>query len=249
MIFLPGILVLLWLLQDREGGRWRRALLSGMLLYAAMATVLVPWAVRNSTVFGETILVSTNSGVTLLTGNNPSADGGYVENDRLVEQRNFTVKDQVASDKRAKALAIQWIKENPTQFIKLIPLKIWTLWAKDGEAEWAYQGGYDDYYRYQTAFRAVRIANQAYYVALVGLFIASVALVWRRLDAQQRPWAMFAYVFALYLTAISTVFSGQPRFHFPVMPWVIMNVGWVLTICIKSLTERLANNPPCRRGL
>ena len=143
-----------------------------------MAAVLVPWAVRNSQVFGQTVLISTNGGATLLTGNNPSADGSYIENDPLVAQRNFSVRDQVEADRRAKELALNWIKENPGRFIQLIPLKIWHLWAKDGEIEWGYQSEYPHYQEHRRIFRSVRWINQIFYsLLLAGSLGAAVLLI------------------------------------------------------------------------
>lgn len=200
-----------------------------------MAAVLVPWAVRNSQIFGKVVLVSTNEGATLLTGNNPSADGGYVGNDPLVAQRNFSVPDQVESDRRATKLAIEWIKENPGRFVELIPLKIWSLWSKDGEAEWGYQADYSHYQQYKSIFRSARWANQVFYsLLLVGALVAFIPIV-RNRHSLAWPWVLFGYCLMFYLTTISIVFSGQPRFHFPAMPWVTMYAGWSAVMLCKQV--------------
>lgn len=234
VIFLPGFLILLSFLKHGESGGWRTQFVRGALLYAAMALVLVPWTVRNTLVMGEFVWLSTNGGATLLTGNNPSADGGYKEDDPLVARRNFSVKDQVDADRRAGALARQWISENPRRFLELVPLKAWRLWATDGEAEWMYQIGYQKHAQYRQVFLAVRVANQGYYVALiVGLFI-SLGLMRSGPNRPDEPWVYFGYVFAIYVTAISMVFSGQSRFHFPVMPWIIMYSAWVVALYLQA---------------
>jgi hypothetical protein len=240
VIFLPGFLVLLKLWRDRAAGDdrpWRRAIATGALLYAMVGAVLIPWAVRNTLTFDELVLISTNGGVTLLGGNNPSATGGHVMDDPLVEQRRFSVDDQVASDKRARALAIQWIKENPGRFIELIPLKALHLWAWDGEAEWFYQFDYEDDATAALILRAVRIANQILYVAIMLCFVAAFVALMRRRDATAYPWSLFPYIFVAYLTAISVVFSGQSRFHYPAMPWVIMMAAWFVVNWLESRTR------------
>src|SRR5207302_10314972 len=84
----------------------RKHLSRAFIVYAAMAAVLVPWAARNTLAFGETVLISTNGGASLLAGNNPSANGSNFEDDSLAAQRKFFVRDQVAADRRAKELAI-----------------------------------------------------------------------------------------------------------------------------------------------
>jgi 4-amino-4-deoxy-L-arabinose transferase-like glycosyltransferase len=237
VLFLPGLLALLPLLSREGRASTRRHIINGMMLYAAMAVILVPWALRNTLVFGETVLISTNGGATLLTGNNPSADGGYVPDDPLVAQRNFTVQDQVAADRRAKALAMQWITENPRRFLELVPLKIWHLWYKDGEAEWAYQSGYAQYERYRYLFRSARALNQAYYALLILAFVASLVLLRKSHRSLAWPWVVFGYIYVVYLTLISIVFSGQPRLHFPAMPWIIMYAAWAMTV-LPQITSR-----------
>jgi 4-amino-4-deoxy-L-arabinose transferase-like glycosyltransferase len=244
VIFLPGFLIIFRLFAREERDKFREHVVKGLVVYLIMAAVLAPWAVRNSQAFGEIVLVSTNGGATLLTGNNPSADGGYVENDPLVVQRNFSVPDQVASDRRARKLAIEWIKENPGRFAELIPLKIWALWAKDGEAEWGYEAGYPRYQQERYIFRSVRWINQIFYgFLLVGALFAIVPIL-RNRQTLAWPWVFFGYCFMFYLTAISIVFSGQPRFHFPAMPWVIMYAAWSASYCRSEyFQDRSGLNP------
>ncbi|ODT70104.1 MAG: glycosyl transferase [Nitrosomonadales bacterium SCN 54-20] len=226
VVFLPGLLVLFHVFSKERRDKLRHPFIKGFAIYLAMAMVLVPWAVRNTMVFGEFVLISTNGGATLLTGNNPTASGGYEENDPLVAQRNFSVQDQVESDRHARKLATDWIRANPMRFVELIPLKIWHLWSRNGEAEWAYQAGYQYYEQYRNAFRTVRWINQIFYgLLLVGSFAAAFLLMKHR-DKVAWPWALIGYCLMIYLTLISIVFSGQPRFHFPVMPWVIMYAAW-----------------------
>ena len=119
-----------------------------LLVYAAMAVIVLPWTVRNYLVFDAFVPVSTNGGFTLLTGNNPSAQGGYTDNDPLVRKVSHSVSGQVAADHLATSLALTWIREHPAAFVALIPKKVWRLWAPDGEGEWAFKSGfnhYDDY--------------------------------------------------------------------------------------------------------
>lgn len=239
VLFLPGLIALLKLL-DLNLRQSRYQIISAtVVLYFAMSLILIPWAWRNTTVFGETVLLSTNGGYTLLTGNNPSARGDYTENDPLVNERKFSVKDQVASDRRAKALAMQWIKDNPAQFIKLIPMKIFRLWAPDGEAEWFYQLGYEKYNQQSHWFRLVRILNQAYYfLIIIGAVVA--AFNFKNLKSSTSwPYSVFPIVFALYITCISVVFSGQSRFHYPVMPWISMIAAWQLIYTFENRQKKV----------
>jgi len=237
-IFVPGFLALLWLVTS-EGWqrRWVVVARTG-LVYVMMACVLVPWAVRNTTVFGELVLISTNGNSILLAGNNPSANGKPIEDDPYYKKRNFSVEDQVAANKRARQLAIEWISSNPKRFLELIPLKIFYAWAPDGEAEWSYQGDFDRYEKYFYLFRGIRVLNQGYYLLLILSFAVAIFPLCRYRHKTAWPWPLFGYVFCGYLTLIAIVFFGYSRFHFPVMPWIIMTVAWAAVHMLETKASR-----------
>ena len=253
IIFFPLILIVFQLISLQGWTNAKDVAVKGLAIYLVILAVLVPWAVRNTQVFGQLVLISTNGGATLLTGNNPSADGGFVENDPLVAQRNFSVPGQVESDRRARQLALEWIRDNPARFMQLIPLKIWHLWAKNGEAEWAYQMGYPHYEQNWQIFRTVRWINQIFYTLLLAGALASAVLLVLIKKGRANgpagawPWVLAGYCLVIYLTLISAVFSGQPRFHFPAMPWVIMYAAWAVVILSKSGPKGMVHfNKPAR---
>jgi 4-amino-4-deoxy-L-arabinose transferase-like glycosyltransferase len=205
-------------------------LLKCAAVVAFALVVVLPWSYRNYRTFGKWVLVSTNGGLTLLTGNNPSARGDYTQDDPLVTSIRRSFANQIEVDKEAKRRAVQWIKENPGRFVSLLPLKAFRLWIPDGEAEWWYQAGYKMYDRYMFWFRIVRYINQVYYLCLLIMFIWTGWLLFagkRRIFPRIDWWAL-PYALALYLTIIALVFSGQSRFHYPVMPFVMMCCGWLI---------------------
>ena len=235
VVLLPAFLVLLRVMASTDARARRATIIAAVGLYAGMASILTPWAIRNTLTFGEVVLISTNGGATLLTGNNPSASGDYVEDDPLVRMANFSVQDQVAADRRARDLAVEWIRENPYRFLALIPQKVWRLWGPDGEGEWWYQRGFAAYGEYWYVFRAVRVINQIYYGLIMLGFLVSVGFIPRLRTTSEWPYSLFPYVLVAYLTVISVVFSGQSRFHFPAMPWIMLTVSWLIVRSLASL--------------
>jgi hypothetical protein len=202
--------------------KWfRTVVLAGI----GMLVVIVPWTVRNYTVFHTFIPISTNGGYTLLTGNNPSAQGTYTPDDPLVTDLSKNPRDQVEMDRIAKQRAWQWIAQNPWDFVRLIPAKIWFLWSGDGEAEWLYQRGYSGYDRYVLLFRAARVVNQAAYFLLLLIAVASLPAMVRQ-HRWLPPWCYSGWAVLSYFTAISVVFSGQSRFHFALMPFIALYAAW-----------------------
>lgn len=162
-----------------------------------------------------------------MTGNNPSAWGDYTENDALVRQVPHDVAGQVANDRLATSLAIKWIHDNPGAFALLIPKKVWRLWAPDGESEWSYQAGFKNYEEFWVIFRLVRGINQVYYSCLLLLSLLSLTYFARQ-ERTPEAYEVTGYTLVIYFTAISIIFSGQSRFHFPLMPWIAMYAAWTI---------------------
>jgi 4-amino-4-deoxy-L-arabinose transferase-like glycosyltransferase len=210
----------------------RGAIGKGVLLGLFAALTIAPWTMRNQRVFSETVFVSTNGGVTLLTGNNAHANGTYIESDP-VYQALFARRlgmSEMAYDAEAKRLGMEWIKANPGKFVALMPLKFVRLWAPDGEAQWNYEMGVKAYLQFAPAFNAARVLNQLWYYALLALFaLAAWKQVRRRWGSDQLfDWWLLPYGIAAYPTAIAVVFSGQSRFHYPAMPFIAISAAWLL---------------------
>ena len=232
--FIPVLLFAVWWFTDKHRARtfWS-SVFKAVAVCSLMSMIVLPWTARNYMIFHSFVPVSTNGGTTLLTGNNPSARGDYTPNDPLVRQIHWDAANQVAWDQRAKSLAMKWIRDNPRKFISLIPLKIWRLWAPDGEAEWSFQSGFPNYNHYWLAFRSVRIFNQLYYTAILIFFALGSFFLFKE-PRPMPPAVLTGYALIGYFTLISIVFSGQSRFHFPIMPWVAMYAAYGIEQLLAS---------------
>jgi hypothetical protein len=226
-LFLPAVLSLAWRFFSPRRIRFLSDLTRIAAIYGAVGVVILPWTVRNYLVFGEVVLISTNGGGTLLAGNNPSARGDDAEDDPLVKRIPADVEQQVAADRLATSMALEWIHDNPAAFAILVPKKVWRLWAPDGEGEWWYQRGFKDYFKYELIFRIIRVFNQLYYVCIILLAGLSVIYLLRRRRALL-PCAWTGHILVAYFTLISILFSGQSRFHFALMPWLVTYAAWTL---------------------
>ncbi len=235
MLYMPAILLGLQWWYARSGLKWSQTLAltlrftvpRGALVALGMALVVLPWSYRNTVAMHSFVLISTNGGPTFLAGNNPEARGDFAPDSPLVEQANITSDDQVAADRRSYALGKDWIRQNPVAFGKLVPLKIWHLWAPDGDGEWWFQAGYDRYSENVVAFRTARGINQLFYAAVIIVWLMSFRPLWRCAGAD-RPWVLLTGWIALYVTLISIVYFGESRFHFPEMPLILIQAGWGL---------------------
>ena len=231
-ILLIPVLAGLAFLDEWSIGKAVRAALRAAAVLGIALLAAAPWAMRNYSVLGAAVL-STNGGTALLAGNNPSIVGDYwhdYSDDALFGQVAFSVEDQVRADQRARALAVDWIKDHPVQFLLLAPKKVFRLWAPDGEGEWMYQDT-PFYQRHSTVFRLVRVLNQAFYGLAMLLFALSI---WRLLRLRSAPTMYFGLGVVLVTTFTSVVFSGQSRYHFPAMPFIFAYVAWYLATRAQS---------------
>ncbi len=234
-LLLAPVLVIIASLKNWSLHAFKPAMVRAITAFILMLAVIAPWTLRNYAVFDEFILVSTNGGTSLLAGNNPSVVGDYKhdysDTDPLFKQAGFSAANQVESDKRARQLAKQWILENPGTFIGLMPKKFFRFWAPDGEAEWGYQAGTPWYDQYAKWFRSARIINQVYYFILLGGFAVAT---WKLLRTPAKPELYYGLAIAAFFTLISLVFSGQSRYHFPVMPFVLAYAAWIGSEVLRS---------------
>lgn len=228
LVIVPGIVLVMAL---RERAAWRAGLCAALVLGSAILAI-APWTLRNHQALGAWVMVSTNGGYTLLTGNNDSANGTYTPDDPLVRRVEARKDlDEVARDALARKLAQDWIAAHPARFAELAPLKLIRLWGPDGEGQWAYETGSRAYSAAPGAFLAARAANQVLYWALLAVFVIAPGPLIRARRAAGQPaidWWLIAYIVALFPSLIAVVFSGQSRFHFPAMPFVCMIAGWLV---------------------
>jgi hypothetical protein len=226
-VLVPAVLALPLLLALPFWAGAKRWLLTMVPVGVAMLVVILPWTVRNYTVFHAVVPIAANGGFNLLRGNNPSATGGYTMADPLLDNLPKGAANQVVMDHMAQERGARWIRENPGKFLALIPAKIKGLWLGDGETEWLYQMGYAGYADHARLFRAVRIANQAFYFALLAGALASLPGLIR--ERRSLPaWCLSGWSVFAYFTAVTMVFFGQSRFHFALMPFVILYAAWAV---------------------
>ncbi len=246
LVCVPLILAI-WLLRDAAGqpAFWRgvlrgipAALGRFVLIIGFAALVVAPWSMRNSRVLGQTVLLSTNGGITLLTGNCDKCNGGFTPNDPVVKALDArTDLDEVAYDREAKRLGMEWIRTHPLRFVEMMPVKLFKLWGPDGESQWAYETGYAGFGAHAGLFHALRALNQLWYWSLLaGSALAAVMKIRQRARAGQAwvDWWLLPYCIVAYLSAVAMVFSGQTRFHYPAMPLLCLACGWLLANWVEQ---------------
>lgn len=248
---LGAIILLAW---AEPGFRLRQAAKAAVAIHLAIAAVVLPWSLRNERVLGEFVPVSTNGGVALYTGANPAANGDYFaepwEHGPLwnatgipFEQR---VERQLELDRRFKALALQWIAEDPLRWAALGLRKTVLLWARDSDGFWMLKRSYP---ALEEPLTAVQWLNQFFYLALLALggwaFVRTAPAMLRRQDLERRMLLLLAM--PVFCTLLAFVFTGQSRYHYPAMPFVIIAAG--STIARTAGARKAAPEPFAGRDI
>jgi 4-amino-4-deoxy-L-arabinose transferase-like glycosyltransferase len=213
--------------------RWRDAFRALLIVHLVLVATVLPWSLRNERVFGQFVWVSTNGGVSFLTGANDMATGDHFEweNSPLWEAsgipRDQKVVRQVELDHRFRDMAKDWIRAHPGRYLAMGPKKVVLLWRKDSDGFWMLENAHPEK---ESELRVAQWGNQLYYMALLALsafcFWTAARAVFRRDDAGMKPGLLLCM--PLFASLLGFFFTGQVRYHYPAMPFVIVAAGWTL---------------------
>jgi 4-amino-4-deoxy-L-arabinose transferase-like glycosyltransferase len=216
----PQIIVLPLLLEAvllyRSG--WRRPGLRALAtLYVPLLLVTLPWIARNNLAFGSPAFLSTNGGMILYMGNNPSATGGY-HYPAGASGMSAGINERVI-DERLRSAAWDYMRTHPLETVALWPAKFYRTYKTDaGAITWTMQGVDEGDTGVHIFLGVMRKASKLYYFA-VCLCAAGYLVLRRRVWRADLPsWIGVAVV--VYFTTICLVFHGADRYRFPAMPWI-----------------------------
>jgi hypothetical protein len=208
--FLP-----LWLLR-RPSATLRARVVAATLCMAVAGTILLLPGLYFLATKGEFIPTATNAGQTFYGANNPLADGGWVEMEEHQEYLRSVpneVRSSPAAYSRAQfQLGMQWIRENPGGFLRLLPKKFGNAWGPGFQSSQTTSGS--------------RMASVVLMLATGFLLVGAIA--GRALVPVQRDGILLA-VLVTY-TVMSLAFYGNPRIGLFCSP--------ILIVYASSLAQR-----------
>lgn len=225
-LLVPAVIITAQFVADR---RWSTLLKSGLIVYLLLGLTLLPWTWRNLTVFGDFVFISTNGGYNLLVGNNPYANGTYGRDKRLAAMLS-DVAGELARNVKARDLAINYIREQPLQTVKLWPKKIWYLYKRESIGLYWNQQGLSQQTNQDLAviFKILMGIARLYY-GLIGFLFLAALFALRRAYSKIRLVPFLGIGLILYFTGIAILTFGSGRFHFPIIPWMIIYIGAGIT--------------------
>ena len=237
-VLLPPLMALVLVLWYRS----KPALVSACLLVAAFAISPGAWAARNAVVMGSPVL-STNGGISLWTGNNPLATGGYRLKGDSPARDVSTPANELAANSAYTKEALTFIVSEPGQWIALMPEKAKQLFAKPSTLGWNtarnVRGDSSSYSARELTSaekRAVSVAvalranrggwmKALWLLGLLGLVVAV---------AKKRSVGVWiGAVVGYWLLFHITLGNGQPRYLISVAPAVAVCAAYVSVTVVR----------------
>ncbi len=196
LLFFPMV-VAAWWASRLAARRAPGPVLVGTLAMAlAFVATMAPWWVRNARVYGEFVPTALWMGASLYDGLNPDATGGS-DMMRFLADPDVWPLDERDQDRRLKARAVAFARENPGRVASLAVVKLGRYWSPWPNAEAAGPAW-------------VRIAAGA---VMTPLLVLMAFGLWT-LHRDARAWALLAGPI-LYFAAVHAVFASSMRYRTP----------------------------------
>ena len=197
---------------------WRQRLALGVATLAAFLVVLLPWTGRNYLVFHRVVPVDTVSGLNLLIGNNPRANGTFTFIDHLdAYQRAVWIPNEADRDRVLMSEALGYIRSHPARFWDLTKLRWRLFWTQDQDYLEAL------YHWERIPLIGSRRVVSVVQTGLLAMGLAGLVLAWRHRHA-----LLFAGG-ALYVAVAQSIFYEAPRYRLPAMPFLALLAAFALT--------------------
>lgn len=202
-----------------------------------MALTLAPWLFRNYQLFGHPVL-TTNSGVNLVMGTYPGADGSFIDADFDALLALPPETGEYERDRAYRQAGFRFVLEDPARFVGLIPRKLYLFFRTDlacfqqskqasTEALWQlfwWVLGRQPLPSLDLAVIVGALAAQGYYLLVSAL--AAIAVL-RQARQERFAVGLFAGVCAIF-TAFHVLYVSSERYHFLVIPFFALLASMLL---------------------
>jgi hypothetical protein len=210
------------------GQPWLRVLRVLVTVLLGAALVVAPWTVRNLSVLGEPVLVSTNGGGNLYRANNELATGAYV----AVGKVDVEALPELEANREGKRLAMEWIREHPADFLKLSAGRVLLFPGDHSYGAYAVVRADPDRLP-RPAYLALKGGTAASWLLLWLVIAAAAWHYWRSRDAVPAgsAWLLLPW---LYLTGIHAIFESGSKYHLPTLATVLILAVVLLHPLVRS---------------
>ena len=210
LLLFPSVVALLIMM--RGAGIRKSVGLASIALLVSLLTIS-PWTARNFFIMGEPVLTATNGGITFYLANGPGATGEF----RVVSKDTFSDSSEITVYREGIRKGLKHIVSHPDQWIALLPIKFFHLWASDRyniDPSIIPEG-------YRVIVPVLWVVAQTYWTGIaIGAALAAASRPIK--DYWLKSPAILFPLTLLYWTAFHMMFHGEGRFHIQMIPVVII---------------------------
>ena len=215
------LLPLLLPLALRSAKRSRRqALVATVVVAASMSAVIAPWIWRNQELTGRWTTLTTSGGYNFWVGNFPQAVGGYVRTEDLPLPPEV---EPPLDWHRGYSWGLEAIRDYPVRSLLRLPLKVSHLAAIESDGVLWNLKGFERPPPMWVTLPLLAVANLVYIMVLA---TATWALISRFRSSGIGEWTA---LLCGYTVLIVMVFFGDPRFHLPLVPFLLLGSAVIMT--------------------
>ena len=239
LLFLP-VLVLAGWWASRWG--WREALRSFAVPAVVALAVILPWSLRNADVMESPILLSSNVGDNLCIGHNPDANGAFQMPPSCLAGYEDLVRPEyeVVRDANGRKRALEFIREQPAEQLRLVPLRAFHTFRNDTDGLRAAESYGEDPFIADGLRTALGVLANVTFFATLALGLAAVVVLRGRRRGEREPGRVFVVLGAASLALTPLAFFGDVRFHVPVVPFLVLGAA---ALAVRVLDRRAARPP------
>ena len=198
----------------------KRALIQTAVLFAGIAVFIVPWSIRNTLAFDTLVGPSTNVGDDLCIGNYRGSGGRFTIEGKCFEgyEGMSPSEVEIARNRDGTKIAIKDVLNYPARMPVLVAHKAYWLLYKDDDGLWAVESYGNDWFIEHPMREILSFAaNSIYYAAMALAALGILAFMFAR-DIRR----LIVALVALYIIAVPLAFFGDPRFHYPAIPFFVI---------------------------
>ena len=214
----------------------RKIVAAAIWVAVGIVVALLPWIIRNALTFGRFIPLATNSGSMLVYNFNPAIQRRVAPGEQIPGLAEIDAQglDEPHLDAARRNLAIEFIRQNPFEVVRMIPYKLFYLYRDDvSGVVWS---DTNPERPLPPAIRWGLIAlAQGYYIVLMLLSLVAV-IQYRKLPGDRR-WICIALPI-LYVTFFHTIFFGDDRYHLTVLPFLAIFAGFQASQWWEQITSK-----------
>ena len=199
-----------------------------LIAFVFCILTILPWTFRNRIVLGHWVPVTTNTGVNFYIGHNPYYS--YWSTGDKTGIRNRTDFNEIEESNYFFKLGLDYIKSNPGQFLKNIPVKLYNLylapWPKERPFKpWPWFGNEREL-RFAGGIKWPTLSWGIVYLlpGIAGIIFAVY---------KKEKWAVFLLILIIIYSGSYVLFFTRARFLVPIIMVYQIFVGYL--ICSMQL--------------